>query len=410
VTPTAAYWLDRSRAWARRWCSGRSGALAGDPLRRDRSDGIDALRALLALWVVLAHLIPWSVEAQGPEAVPAWIVRASRLPLAIFQPVGELHPAVVIFIILSGYCIHRSGLRTQGAGEIAGYAIRRFFRIAPLYYIAIAAGVIGFLIASRQSLALASGLSGTQEIAGSCVAAKILVLSAFYPGFHECAFLGNAPLATVLVEIVLYVLYAATFAGLIWRGREPIVWLGGAALFLGTEAMLARGVSPGFYAWWQNGSIFGFLPYWWLGVAFVNPAFARACARKLWLIALAWGVLTAMILLMSRLPAPLAVAEARKLCFALGVGVAIYAIDNVRLKGLGGLSLIGRAGYGLYAIHAPLTYTLTIYGVPWWAILIANVLAALVIYRLIERPLIGVGRVLVGRLARRPIAAPVQVA
>src|SRR5439155_20564009 len=45
-------------------CSG----LARDPARRDRSDGIDVLRALFALWVVLAHLIPWSATAQGPDA------------------------------------------------------------------------------------------------------------------------------------------------------------------------------------------------------------------------------------------------------------------------------------------------------------------------------------------------------
>ena len=107
--------------------------LAHDPLRRDRSDGIDVLRAIFALWVVLAHLVPWSVLAHGPDAVPHWIAELADLIQRVFQPIGELHPAVVAFIVLSGYCIHRAGLRAPGTGEIAGYAIRRFFRIMPLY-------------------------------------------------------------------------------------------------------------------------------------------------------------------------------------------------------------------------------------------------------------------------------------
>src|SRR6186997_2353146 len=50
-----------------------AGRLVHDPLRRDRSDGIDLLRAIFALWVVLAHLIPWSVFAHGQAAVPSWL-------------------------------------------------------------------------------------------------------------------------------------------------------------------------------------------------------------------------------------------------------------------------------------------------------------------------------------------------
>jgi peptidoglycan/LPS O-acetylase OafA/YrhL len=385
------------------WIAGR---LAHDPLRRDRCDGIDVLRAVFALWVVLAHLIPWSVFAQGPGAVPGWLADGTRGIERLFQPVGELHPAVVAFIVLSGYCIHHAGLRAPGVGEVARYAIRRFFRIVPLYYLAIAAGLVGFLLASRHSPRLAAALSGTEAVSGACIAAKALVLSAFWPGWYECGFLGNGPLATVLVEIVLYILYAAAFAGLVWHGRERIVWVACGALFLGSLAMLGFGVGPGFYGWWQNGSIFGFLPYWWLGVLFVNPRFAEACARRWWLIAAAWVLLTA--LLLASPPAAQALAEARKLCFALATGVLIVAMDDARLRRFGALALVGRAGYGLYAMHAPLTYTLVIYGTPWWAVLIANVLSGLLIHWAIERPLVDFGRVLRGRLAPRPIAEPVR--
>jgi peptidoglycan/LPS O-acetylase OafA/YrhL len=385
------------------------GGLARDPLRRDRSNGIDVLRAVFALWVVLAHLIPWTVFAQGGRAVPAWLADGARLVERLFQPVGELHPAVVAFIVLSGYCIHRAGLRSPGPGEIAGYGIRRFFRIVPLYYLAIAAGLVGFLLAFRHSPTLAAALSGTGAISGACIAAKALALSAFWPGWYECGFLGNAPLATVLVEIVLYILYAAAFAGLVWRGRERLVWILCAALFVGSLAMLGFGVGPAFYSWWQNGSIFGFLPYWWLGVAFVNPHFAEACRRRWWLVAAAWAGLSA-VLLPSSPPALLALAELRKLCLALGTGMLIYAADNVRPNRTGGLAPVGRAGYGLYAMHAPLTYTLVVYGAAWWAVLAANIVTGLIVHWLVERPLVDLGRILRRRLAPRPLAAPVRAA
>lgn len=376
--------------------------LAGDPVRRDRSDGIDVLRALFALWVVLAHLVPWSALTQGPDAVPHWLQQAMRLLIAIFQPAAELHPAVLGFIVLSGYCIHRAGLRAPAEGAITGYAIRRFFRIAPLYYLAIAAGLAGFVIAGWHDAKLASALSGTTQFSGACLAAKGLVLSAVFPSLYQCGFLGNAPLATVLVEIVLYILYAAAFAGLVWRGRERLVWLGCGALFLLSLPLVAR--SPGLYGWWQNGSVFGFLPYWWLGVAFVSPAFAEACRRRWWLILLGWAALTALLTLGT--PLPPAVAELRKLVFALGVGILICAADNLRLRGFHPLVPIGRAGYGLYAVHAPLTYTLAIYGVRWWLVLAVNIAAGLVLHCAVERPLIAVGRRLRLRLA--PPAAMVR--
>jgi hypothetical protein len=179
-----------------------------------------------------------------------------------------------------------------------------------------------------------------------------------------------------------------------------VVWLACAILFLFSLPLLASG--PSFYGWWQNGSVFGFLPYWWLGVAFVNPVFARACTRRLWLIALAWAALTALMLLSP--PATLALSELRKLCFALGVGVLIVVVDNFRLRGFGALALVGRSGYGLYAVHAPLTYTLVIYGVRWWLVLMANVAAGLALHYAVERPLVDLGRNLRLKLASRAAA------
>jgi peptidoglycan/LPS O-acetylase OafA/YrhL len=137
---------------------------------------------------------------------------------------------------------------------------------------------------------------------------------------------------------------------------------------------------------------------------FVNPRFASECRRRWWLIAAVWVALTVLLLLGSP-PGAQGIAELRKLCFALATGVLIVAIDKARVRPLGLLAPVGRAGYGLYALHAPLTYTLIVYGIAWWIVLAANVLVGLLIHWAIERPLVDFGRALRHRLARRAIAA-----
>lgn len=89
---------------------------AFDPMRRERSNGIDVLRAALALWVVVAHLTAWALLAQGADSVPMPLAVGMAFLQKLFQAHGELHPAVVGFIVLSGYCIHRAGLRTPVPG------------------------------------------------------------------------------------------------------------------------------------------------------------------------------------------------------------------------------------------------------------------------------------------------------
>ena len=70
-------------------------------LPASRSRGIDSLRALFALWVVLAHVAGWASAVQGAAAMPTLIVSAMGGLITLFQSSGETHPAVVGFIVLS---------------------------------------------------------------------------------------------------------------------------------------------------------------------------------------------------------------------------------------------------------------------------------------------------------------------
>jgi peptidoglycan/LPS O-acetylase OafA/YrhL len=75
-------------------------ALLDRPRILRRSDGIDSLRAALALWVLFSHLATW-----GPlSETGSWgaLERLEGYGVDAFQGRGETHPAVVAFIVLSG--------------------------------------------------------------------------------------------------------------------------------------------------------------------------------------------------------------------------------------------------------------------------------------------------------------------
>ena len=201
---------------ADRW---KQRGLENAPLLGRRADAIDALRGVMALWVLFAHLVPWAAIAQGPDSAP-WLLRAAFHYLErLFQPAYETHPAVLGFIVLSGYCIHRNGLRPHSPA-LRAFAIRRVFRIYPVYAVAIAVGLAGYSIAQLVSADKARWLSATEFLASGDVLVKAAGLQAFTPSLFRAAFQGNAPLQTVAVELWLYALYPAVMLWLLPATRR----------------------------------------------------------------------------------------------------------------------------------------------------------------------------------------------
>lgn len=315
-----------------------------------RSQGIDALRAYFALWVLLAHAIPWAHYHQGETL----LLRAASIAQKLFQPTLEIHPAVLGFIVLSGYCIHKSGFRS-----VESYARRRFFRIAPVYVLGIAAGVAGFLISH-------SPMSATAELSIGCLAAKLTGLPTFYPALRECTFQGNGPLHTVMVEIWLYAAYPLLLGR--WRLILAIWALGAVAVSFSADL----------WAWWNTASLPGFLLFWWIGAAAVHPEIQSWLRRHVGRIALCWLVLTLLVLAWRIAP----LAELRKIPFALLMAWLIIALEGRRLP----LAGLGLAGYSIYAFHAPITYSLLSAGVSVWATMVAAVAFGFLMYRLVEVP------------------------
>lgn len=90
-------------------------------LQRPSTGYLDGLRALSALWVLVAHCFIWSGH---PEAF------------------ANPKFAVCIFMVLSGYVMaHTAGDFSQ-PDEWRRFYLRRLFRVAPLYYLALAVAAL----------------------------------------------------------------------------------------------------------------------------------------------------------------------------------------------------------------------------------------------------------------------------
>jgi peptidoglycan/LPS O-acetylase OafA/YrhL len=164
---------------------------------------VDALRALAALAVLLAH-----VPHHAPDG-------ALTFPTVLLLPLDFGYLGVPLFLVLSGFCIHRAVARQLGAG--AGARVpwgrfwrRRIFRLYPPY--AVAAGASLALYLALGSAAYASH----ERIAsvGWDLGTHLLLVHNLFKDYATG--LGNGPFWTLGLEEQLYALY---FVYLLLRSR-----------------------------------------------------------------------------------------------------------------------------------------------------------------------------------------------
>jgi peptidoglycan/LPS O-acetylase OafA/YrhL len=372
--------------------------LLAPPREVGHSHGLDLLRAVFALDVLIfGHSIYWAIYAQGPDSVSATTTALWRATIWTFQSHSELHPAVLGLIVLSGFCIHREGLRPGDAWD--RFAIRRVFRILPLFWAATVIGIILFVVSSHVVLDKAQALTGTYKLSSVCFVMKVTAIASLVPFFHRCDFLGNAPLLLVMVEIGLYAFYGLVFA----RGyssRFVLAWC--VASFV--CGLVIAGLSsrlPPLYSWWQTSSLFAYLPYWWIGAACVDPAFRKMLNANVGKLLVFWALLT----LITNYVDPTAfTAELRKIVLALLIAALIVKVDTISLKDNPG-SFIGRAAYSIYAFHAPVVVLLILLGLSWWLSAAAAVTLGIVSYFALESPMNRLGQSIA---RRRPQAVPIS--
>lgn len=162
---------------------------------------------------------------------------------------GGLHWAVIVFIVLSGFCIHMPiAKRSVRAIIIPYYARRRFFRIYPVLFVAIVIGYLTHYIINGKT-----GFFYAQNLVEN-----LSLLSGITNYFD--APLGNQILLTVVVECILYVIYPICLP-IRKRGWLYILSIALLVHFANFSLLIFGEID----STWIQRNIFSFLIYWWIG-------------------------------------------------------------------------------------------------------------------------------------------------
>ena len=208
---------------------------------QERVPFLDALRGLSCLGIVLYHVrvdlwIGWWRIRSYPEDYSLFDKAVAWLSV----PTPFLGYAILLFFLISGFCIHYPNSRVSSKPRWREYFIRRFWRIYPPYLAA---------------LALSAGISYFYHIQwGESTwnperILRVATMSQNYPP-EAGQFLDNPSLWTIPLEVEFYLLYPIAFclfsrlrslglglisfgicAWTIFLGKQGISWPSFTALF-----------------------------------------------------------------------------------------------------------------------------------------------------------------------------------
>ena len=160
---------------------------------------VDGMRALAALYVVLNHawLQSWPVDSYGDHPQGLLLTLTSWLNHGVF--------AVVVFIVISGFCLMMPAAKrdgTLGAEGARGFFLRRARRILPPYYAALALSIAlgaGLLAARTHTLYDESRPITTWGVVSHILLVQNLHLRTLYQ--------ISSPFWSIAVECQVYLLF-----------------------------------------------------------------------------------------------------------------------------------------------------------------------------------------------------------
>lgn len=216
--------------------------------------GIEALRGIAAGMVVLHH--SWSLSTQ--PHFPGY---------EIIEGFGSL--GVNLFFLLSGFLLADQFWRPKEKRSLRGFWIRRFFRIAPAYYVTV--GVLFLFFAEHSLLFSAQGVKQ--------IVANATFMQYMFPSTSSSLNVDGA-LWTLTAEFLLYLTLPAmallfirapwpTFIGLVGIGVGWRLWvaLGGDGLREFYFGPPGTGPDPGIQSLFLSRQFLGIVPIFALGIA-----------------------------------------------------------------------------------------------------------------------------------------------
>lgn len=180
---------------------------------------LDGIRGIAALYVFLHHaamILLLTLARAYPDSTPNFL--REGLKQLFYALLVHGHYAVVVFIVLSGFCLMIPIARIGRAGREAPFELSRFFmrrsrRILPPYYAAL---LISLLVCALPGLNSPTGFSNDVQLPAFTVGAVGTHLTLLHNLFPEFAAKINAPLWSVALEWQIYFVFALILIPL-WR-------------------------------------------------------------------------------------------------------------------------------------------------------------------------------------------------
>lgn len=360
-----------------------------------RLDAVDAMRGYAILGVVLTHTGQWTRPAS------AWAAQ--------FCANGAM--GVQLFFVASAFALFLSNERRRGHDRrsLADFFVRRFFRVAPMFYV----GLLFFL----WLVGTGPRLWAPHGVTPLGVALTALFLHGWHPETINAVVPGGWSIAA---EVSFYLLLPALFRLVTNRTRALVLVLGTLALGRVADDWLAPLLTPPYPAGFDYLAenfrffwIFGELPVFAMGIVLFQvwkDRRDRPDARAGW-ICLALALLLGAALFRQMkppLPPPLPAVALYGVAFAL-FGFALHQVHS-RLLVNPVVVFIGRISYSLYFVHFALFQFLYLRwpdGLPAGGTAAAFALVitlggaiSYVTYRLVELPGIALGRRVIAQIER----------
>lgn len=357
----------------------------------DRFANIDALRALAALLVVVAHTAEVAIRYPAtPSALDTLVADVSHR-----ADLGRI--GVIAFFCISGYLIPMT-LRGAGASGALSFAIRRATRIYPAFWLS--------LLAILATLWLFLG----QTFSPATIAAHVTMVPIAL-GFD--AVMGHY--WTLEVELAFYVLCAATF--LLGVTRSGAVLLALSLVFFALAVLIDPRVAPrlglgvGASAMARVACLGLGLMFWASALRLMREGLMPALWQRLIVVALA-GFFAGMLPLAGLAFVGLGITgDLTRQLLGTGFGVALFLAAFLLNRAPNFALTLGRWSYSIYLFHPVPLYALhaaaaqgAFGALPGGMVAALTIAISALVYRTIEAPAMAWGHATAKRIeaASRP--------